>query len=580
MSHQLFQRAIVASLTNTTCPLANAEATDESSFWDKGGIHWDSHRIGWAVAGGCTLVVCLVSGTNVFLHCRNYRKPLEQRQIIRILLMPIVFSVISFLGYRFFREFVYFELVRNTYEAFTIAAFVVLMLMYVSSSPAEQREVMSTKEKRKLVFPFCCWRYRPSKPYFIFAVKWSVMQFVILKPLISIASIVTEVLGVYCATSSSFAFANIYLEIVDFVSVSIALYGLIVFYALVRQELAGHRALSKFWTIKIIVALVFYQGFVFTILQKYDVIKASAYWTATNVSEGLNALVTTMEMVLIALFQLYAFSYRDYSDFAIDIYYSLKFFIDSARKKPYTRSTTAYQAQVTASGGNSYGMSEALAPTSSPPSYDDYPGAIDPQRPYMTPEVWGGSYGDGGGSMAGVGAGMKKEEGGHSYPPVYGDRMESSTQVYIDDDALSEAIEDLWESNPPFKSLGLTKLLAEIKRRHPTWACSERRLRKLRADLLDQERMLDSDIPGKGPSANEMLQALGFAGAGPNIGFNNFGNGVFTFTPGGKKTSLGVTPEGVELELVPGVSTGFATGRTFSKSEDGEWVLDVPARDV
>ena len=48
--------------------------------------------------------------------------------------------------------------------------------MYVSDSPAEQREVLSKKEKRKLVFPLCCWRYRPSKPYFLFVVKWSVMQ--------------------------------------------------------------------------------------------------------------------------------------------------------------------------------------------------------------------------------------------------------------------------------------------------------------------------------------------------------------------------------------------------------------------
>ena len=48
-----------------------------------------------------------------------------------------------------------------------------------------------------------------------------------LKPLISIAAIITEVLGVYCSTSTSFAFANIYLEIVDFVSVTIALYGLV-----------------------------------------------------------------------------------------------------------------------------------------------------------------------------------------------------------------------------------------------------------------------------------------------------------------------------------------------------------------
>lgn len=67
----------------------------------------------------------------------------------------------------------------------------------------------------------------------------------------------------------------------------------------------------------------------FTILEHYGVITGTPYWsvslstpreiprltrgnrTATNVSEGLNALVTTAEMVLIALFQLYAFSYTE-----------------------------------------------------------------------------------------------------------------------------------------------------------------------------------------------------------------------------------------------------------------------------
>lgn len=45
---------------------------------------------------------------------------------MRILIMPLVFSVVSFLGYRFIRDIVYFELARNTYEAFTIAAFLIL----------------------------------------------------------------------------------------------------------------------------------------------------------------------------------------------------------------------------------------------------------------------------------------------------------------------------------------------------------------------------------------------------------------------------------------------------------------------
>ena len=52
MASHLLQRALIASLTNSTCPLANVEIEDESSFWDANGLHWDAHRIGWAIAGG------------------------------------------------------------------------------------------------------------------------------------------------------------------------------------------------------------------------------------------------------------------------------------------------------------------------------------------------------------------------------------------------------------------------------------------------------------------------------------------------------------------------------------------------
>jgi hypothetical protein len=41
-----------------TCPSDNTQAVDQSTFF--GGhntINWDAHRIGWAVAGGCTIIV-------------------------------------------------------------------------------------------------------------------------------------------------------------------------------------------------------------------------------------------------------------------------------------------------------------------------------------------------------------------------------------------------------------------------------------------------------------------------------------------------------------------------------------------
>jgi hypothetical protein len=80
---------------------------------------------------------------------------------------------------------------------------------------------------------------------------------------ISIVSIICEVYGVLgYACGYSIHFAEVYLEAIDFISISFALYGLIVFYGLTKEELTGRRPLAKFLSIKLIVMFTFYQGFV------------------------------------------------------------------------------------------------------------------------------------------------------------------------------------------------------------------------------------------------------------------------------------------------------------------------------
>lgn len=51
-----------------------------------------------------------------------------------------------------------------------------LLLQYIGDSNDAQRSVMKSKDKRKIPIPFCCIRFRPSKPYFLHALKWSVLQ--------------------------------------------------------------------------------------------------------------------------------------------------------------------------------------------------------------------------------------------------------------------------------------------------------------------------------------------------------------------------------------------------------------------
>ncbi|KAJ3718494.1 organic solute transporter Ostalpha-domain-containing protein [Lentinula raphanica] len=348
-----------------TCPSDNQQSVDQTDFWTDGGINWDAHRIGWAIAGACAAATVIISFFSVLQHCRSYTNPAEQRQILRILYMPPVYGVISFLSYRFFRSYTYYELVEVVYEAFTLSAFLMLLIEFVAATGSGHKAESSIarKDKRKLPFPFCHWRYRPTKPYFMYTLKWAVLQYVIFRPAISIAAIICQAYNVLCESEGFDArYANVYLEAVDFVSISVALYGLFLFYGLTKEELAGRRPLAKFLAIKLIVMFTWYQSFVFDALEG-RVIHATEYWTETNIADGLNALAICIEMIFFACFMWWAYTpaaYRiegakptsiwrplwdsiNFSDFALEIWTSLRFFLAYIRGVPETRSRYANQ---------------------------------------------------------------------------------------------------------------------------------------------------------------------------------------------------------------------------------------------
>ncbi|KAF8908770.1 DUF300-domain-containing protein [Mucidula mucida] len=331
-----------------TCESDNAQSVDQSSFWDEDGINWDAHRIGWAIAGGCAVLTLIITAIGVFRHARNYTVPGEQRQVIRILYMPSVYAIISFFSYRFFRDYTYYSLIEvglhsypilesstlTGFKAITLSAFMLLLIEYVAATAAghDADNAIARKDKRKLPLPFCCWRYRPTKAYFMYTVKWSVLQYVIIRPLVSIVGVVCEKFKVLCESEGfDYHYANVYLEVVDFISITIALYGLLIFYGLTAEELKGRRPLSKFVCIKLIVMVPFYQGFVFSWLESSGRIKATKYWSASNIVNGLNALAICIEMTKIwrALWDSI-----NYGDFFYEIYLSFQFFADYLRGKP------------------------------------------------------------------------------------------------------------------------------------------------------------------------------------------------------------------------------------------------------
>ncbi|KAI0049142.1 DUF300-domain-containing protein [Auriscalpium vulgare] len=375
------------------CPSENTQIVDQSSFWSAGSLHWDEHRIGWAIAGSCAAVTVLISLVSVLQHCRrNYTNRAEQRQILRILYMPPIYAVISFFSYRYFRSFTYYSLIQVVYEAVTLSAFLLLLIEYVAATASghSAEHAIARKDKHALPIPFCCWRYRPTKAYFMYTLKWSVLQYVVIRPAVSIAGIICQHYGVLCeAGSYSVHFAKVYLDSIDFVSISVALYGLILFYALTKDELVGRRPLSKFLAIKLIVMATFYQSFVFSALEG-RVIKGTDYWTATNIADGLNALAICIEMIFFASFMMWAYTWNEYkvkdgahtsiwrplwdsinyADFAVEIFSSFAFFLGFRRRPAAARPAESK----TADFGNAFGV-EGYRPVQAKPtgrtSYDD-----------------------------------------------------------------------------------------------------------------------------------------------------------------------------------------------------------------
>lgn len=343
-----------------TCPTDNTLSVEQNSFWQSvESGHLEQHQIGWIISGGCTVLTVLITFYSVFSHLLHYHAPAEQRQIIRILYLPPVFGIISFFSYRYFRDYYYYELVQIIYEAVTITAFMLLIIEFVATTASgnSAENAIARKDKKKLPIPLCCWRYRPTKAYFMYTIKWAVLQYVVIRPAVSIAGIITNALGLYCESGGySPHFAYAYLEAVDFISITIALYGLFVFYTLTRQELKGRRPLAKFMAIKLIVFATFYQGFVFSILSKTGTLKATTYWTVDNVANGLSALCLTVEMVFFSIFMVWAYPVSEYktrgkgrtsiwrplfdsinySDFVIEIWGSLRFFVRYMLGKPGT----------------------------------------------------------------------------------------------------------------------------------------------------------------------------------------------------------------------------------------------------
>ncbi len=261
------------------------------------------------------------------MHLANYNEPSTQNYVVRILWMVPIFSIQSWLGLRFKDYSIYFETIRDMYEAYVLYSFLqfliqvlggeeALILMLKDKSPtrgvhygglqlclkpwlmgqpvrktfmnnegeavtaantmssAVTASETSVPGQHPMTQPLSnkpLKRVYWTSPFFLYC-KFGVFQYVLLKFVSTIAILLLEPHGLYKEGSFSYKGGYLYICILTNFSQTWALYCFFFFYFATKNELTPIRPVGKFLSVKLLVFFTWWQSLFISILYQMELI--------------------------------------------------------------------------------------------------------------------------------------------------------------------------------------------------------------------------------------------------------------------------------------------------------------------
>ncbi|URD85722.1 hypothetical protein MUK42_31982 [Musa troglodytarum] len=248
-------------------------------------------------------------------HLFYWKNPKEQKAIIVIILMAPLYAIDSFVGLVDIQGskafFTFLDSVKECYEALVIAKFMALMYSYLNIS-LSKNTVPDEIKGREIHHSFPVSLFLPHtirlEHHTLKLLKYWTWQFVVIRPICSILMIALQLLGLY-TTWISWTFT-----IILNISVSMALYALVIFYHVFAKELAPHKPLTKFMCIKGIVFFCFWQGVALDVLATAGVIQSHHFWLdVEHIEEVIQNVLVILEMVVFSVLQQYAYNVAPYT---------------------------------------------------------------------------------------------------------------------------------------------------------------------------------------------------------------------------------------------------------------------------
>ena len=140
-------------------------------------------------------------------------------------------------------------------------------------------------------------------------IKIGVIQFVFIKPITALTSILLFSYNLYDEESFDIRNSHLYISMINNVCITIAMYCLALFYIGLEKDLLPFRPLSKFICIKFVLFFSFWQTLAFQICMHLKIIKN------TN-AHIYQSFLMCFEMMLAAIAHNFAFSHNDFVDYS------------------------------------------------------------------------------------------------------------------------------------------------------------------------------------------------------------------------------------------------------------------------
>ena len=253
-----------------------------------------------------TIVTWVLGFHLIILHLRYMTVPRHQMYIIRVLLICPLYAMYSLVALVLMEYQVYLLIFRDAYEAYVLWQFMALCIEYIGGEQAVL-EHLNGQPPMRLEIPLCCIQVMHWEKFYVW-VKRGIIQYMIVRPLMAIVSIILELFGKYGdGDIFNFEVGFFYVVTVQNICLTISMYCLVVFYHATADALKPYKPLLKFISIKIILFFVFWQGVAIASLMWFGWIPSAWHLEPEEFGIALQNLIVTVEMALIAILHLFAF---------------------------------------------------------------------------------------------------------------------------------------------------------------------------------------------------------------------------------------------------------------------------------